>query len=176
MCYGKYITSDLQLKSMWSAVLYNNILAIAPMTVIGVLNGEVDRLEPAHGSGVDTIWSSTALFWLLVSCVLGLGISFAGFNCRNAVSAASYTLIGVLNKMATITVNVMMWDKHASGAGIASLLVCLVAGAFYKQAPKKQALLKAKLSRGLTEDIYDRDVETPGPATRASRKKAGAAM
>jgi hypothetical protein len=40
-----------------------------------------------------------------------------------------------MNKCLTILGNVMIWDKHASPAGIASLFVCLGGGFLYRQAP-----------------------------------------
>lgn len=50
-----------------------------------------------------------------------MGISFAGFKCQQLITATAYTVVGVMNKMLTVTINVMIWDKHASGIGIASL-------------------------------------------------------
>jgi hypothetical protein len=38
-------------------------------------------------------------------------------------------------KIATVVVNCLMWDKHASMQGLAALFVCLVAGMGYQQAP-----------------------------------------
>mmetsp|Transcript_44173 Transcript_44173/g.147319 ORF Transcript_44173/g.147319 Transcript_44173/m.147319 type:complete len:86 (+) Transcript_44173:1177-1434(+) len=42
--------------------------------------------------------------------------------------------------MLTVTVNVLIWDKHASPYGIASLLLCLIGGSLYQQAPLRDAL------------------------------------
>ena len=69
------------------------------------------------------------------------------------VSATSYTLIGVLNKCATVLVNLMIWDQHASPVGIASLFVCLVGGTFYQQAPYRKtdgdSTMKAQADKDL---------------------------
>lgn len=59
--------------------------------------------------------------------------------CRSLVSATCYTVLGVANKMVTVLVNLMLWDRHASPAGIISLLVCLLGAALYKQAPMRSA-------------------------------------
>lgn len=60
-----------------------------------------------------------------------------GFNCRKALSAASYTLVGVVNKLLTVLLNLLLFKDHASFVGIGALCLCIGAGAFYKQAPKR---------------------------------------
>ena len=50
------------------------------------------------------------------------------------MTATAYTVVGVMNKMLTVTANALIWDKHASSAGIGSLLICLLAGSAYQQA------------------------------------------
>jgi GDP-mannose transporter len=53
------------------------------------------------------------------------------------VSATTYTLVGVVNKFLTVLLNVMIWDKHASMLGLCSVVLCLLAGVFYQQAPRR---------------------------------------
>jgi hypothetical protein len=55
------------------------------------------------------------------------------------VTATCYTVLGVANKMITVLANLALWDKHASPAGVISLLVCLLGAALYKQAPVRSA-------------------------------------
>lgn len=50
-----------------------------------------------------------------------MGISFAGFKCQQVITATGYTVVGVMNKMLTVLINVLIWDKHASAVGISSL-------------------------------------------------------
>ena len=66
-----------------------------------------------------------------------------------------------MNKMLTVTVNVLIWDKHASSGGIAALAVCLIGGSFYQQAPPRDAPLKAEESqlRKLTSTTMDESEE-----------------
>merc|ERR1711937_69881 len=73
--------------------------------------------------------------WLLLSCVAGVGISWAGFKCQQVITATAYTVVGVMNKLLTVLINVLIWDKHASPAGIVALCVCLGGGSLYRQAP-----------------------------------------
>ena len=60
-----------------------------------------------------------------------------------------------MNKMLTVTVNVMIWDKHASNAGIGALCLCLIGGSLYQQAPLKPTLGESGSGQRLTE-ISDR--------------------
>lgn len=48
-----------------------------------------------------------------------------------------------MNKMLTVTANVLIWDKHASLSGIGSLAMCLLGGSLYQQAPLRDGVGKA---------------------------------
>ena len=60
------------------------------------------------------------------------------------VSATTYTLVGVVNKFLTVLLNVVLWDKHSSPLGILAVCLCLLAGVFYQQAPKRNEIHKEK--------------------------------
>ena len=132
LTYGKFLVSGLELKSLWTPVLYTNTLSVLPAMLVGLMAGE---LSQARLQGIEL--TNAALFWLLTSCVVGICISWAGFLCQSLVTATSYTVVGVMNKMLTVTVNVLIWDKHASVSGIFSLAVCLIGGSLYQQAPPR---------------------------------------
>jgi len=131
LTYGKHLVSNLGIKSAWSAVLYTNTLSLLPTLLIGVLGQDLQLLR-------EVTWSGVGLCWLSASCVLGLGISWAGFKCQSLLAATTYTVIGVLNKMLTVLLNALMWEHHASAMGIASLAACLAGGALYRQAPLRK--------------------------------------
>ena len=95
LCYGKHLVTGLGLTSMWSSVLYTNGLSCAPTSGIGLISGEFGRL-----GGV--VWTTHGAFWLALSCVVGTGISWAGFKCQSVITAAAYTVVGVVNKMLTV--------------------------------------------------------------------------
>ena len=42
---------------------------------------------------------------LLLGCIVGTGIGYTGWWCRDKVSATSFTLIGVINKCLTVLLN-----------------------------------------------------------------------
>jgi len=41
-----------------------------------------------------------------LSCIVGIAIGYSGWWCRDLISATSYTLVGVINKLLTVTVSV----------------------------------------------------------------------
>ena len=129
MAYGKLIVgSHLKLKSMWSPTLYTNTLSVCPMLLAGLLTDETRLLRR-------TEWEAHGVALLLLSCVVGVAISYTGWRCRQLVSATCYTIVGVGNKMATVLVNVLIWDEHASALGIGCLVLCLLGASAYRQAP-----------------------------------------
>jgi len=132
LTYAKKLVSGLGLNSIWSPVLYTNALALFPTALIGGLSGDFTSVKTVT-------WTTPACSWLLLSCVTGLGISWTGFKCQQVLTATAYTVVGVMNKLLTVLLNVLIWDQHASPAGIAALCVCLGGGALYQQAPLRKA-------------------------------------
>jgi len=53
------------------------------------------------------------------------------------VSATTFTLVGVVNKFLTVLLNVAIWDKHSTPLGLFAVCLCLLAGMFYQQAPRR---------------------------------------
>ena len=78
------------------------------MILLGGVFGEADKLQQAE------MPSYFVLALVLVSCIVGTCISYAGFRCRVALSATSYTVVGVVNKMLTIFVNCLIGDEVSS--------------------------------------------------------------
>lgn len=121
MTYGKWVISEVKMSNpVWGAVLYTNTLGILPELILGYgIFGEGQHLHKLE-------LSLPAVLALLVSCLCGAVISYAGFNCRNAISATSFTVVGVMNKMITVLINYGIWDNHASYMGISGYSFALV--------------------------------------------------
>jgi drug/metabolite transporter (DMT)-like permease len=132
MTYGKLVTDATPMKSMWGPALYSNFLSIPPTLLFGLVSQEWKHAPRAA-------WTSGSVFGLFVSCVLGVGISYTGWHARSLVTATTYTLVGVMNKMVTVAINVLIWDQHASFTGLCWLSLCIAAGTLYQQAPKRAA-------------------------------------
>lgn len=135
LTFGKFLVSGTGLRSAWTPVLLNNTLSIAPVLAIGFSTGE---LSPHTVRFLVRSVSPRGWAWLAASCPIGFGISFAGFTCQQLITATSYTVVGVLNKMLTVLANTAIWDQHASPTGILSLVVCLLSGTMYQQAPMRK--------------------------------------
>jgi len=160
MAYGKHIVGPhLGLKSMWGPTMYTNVLSIVPMSMAGALSHEHERLAQAT-------WSVSLVALLAISCVIGVAISYTGWKCRSMVTATCFTVLGVANKMATVLVNCLIWDKHASLLGAASLCVCLVGGS---------RRLGAVVCGGEKKNLFPNPFKTPSsPATSRQLSPPGA--
>lgn len=138
MAYGKRIIKSVDLKTLSGPVLYTNLLGLTPMLMFAAMGGEYSKFVQTHMVMREPITWSVMLFMFL-GCAAGTGIGYAGWWCRGQVSATTFTLVGVMNKCLTILLNLAIWDQHAKAGGIASLLLCLVGGTIYRQAPMRGA-------------------------------------
>jgi len=170
MVYGKKIVQSIQFKTMSGPVQYTNLLGWPPMVAFAIIGGEFTEFtEFMQSKGATTIGELIRLLpneciaLVILGCIVGTGIGYSGWWCRHKVSATSYTLIGVINKCFTVIVNLMIWDKHASPAGIAGLFLCLVGGAFYKQAPMRKSdgdiIMKAQAEKDMGQSDSDGQID-----------------
>jgi len=131
MLWGKRMMNTVQFTSpVWGSVLYVNVLSLLPMAFLAVASGEAGDFHKADAS-------MQAYAWLAASCIVGVGISWAGWNCRSRISATSFTLLGVVCKFLSVLLNIAIWDKHATPTGLAMLAICLISSSLYTQAPHK---------------------------------------
>ena len=93
--FGKWIVSGLQWRSHWGPVLYSNSLSIPHQLSVGIATGELSALR-----GVT--WSAAHVGILALTCVLGVSISYFAWGARSAVSATSFTLLGIANKLLSV--------------------------------------------------------------------------
>lgn len=167
MTYGKKLTSSVKMESVWGPVLYCNLLAALPMYLLGYANGDYENIGqqlaeiPVNGMSI-----------LIFSCVAGTLIGYTGWMCRGMISATSYTLVGVVNKFLTILLNVVLWDKHSSPAGIAAVCVCLISGVFYTQPPKR-AVPGAKESTSALKNDVELALERASRETEEAQRLLG---
>jgi len=145
MVYGKKIVNGVKFKTLSGPVQYTNLLGWPPMFAFAKMGGEFESLKDLMKTyNVTTVYGLVgklppqSIALLTLGCFIGTGIGYTGWWCRGKISATSFTLVGVLNKCMTVIVNMMIWDQHANAAGTFSLFLCLVGGAFYKQAPMRK--------------------------------------
>ena len=130
MTYGKWMTEKIEM-TQWERVFYTNAFAIPPTILLFFVTGEFSAVGDAEmGDG--------AWFWLIASCVMGVGISYSGWRTRSVITATTFTLVGVLNKMATIAFTVIVWPNDTTAASILALVFCILFGLLYQDAPKRK--------------------------------------
>jgi GDP-mannose transporter len=132
MTYGKILLTDIKTETIWGPVLYSNCLSIPFTMALGACLGDFNKYDPS-------LLQDHAGLWVGLSCVVGIGIGYAGWACRDMISATSYTLVGVLNKLISVGLSVTFINKSASAASLLALLVCLLAGTQYKQPPMRNS-------------------------------------
>uniref|UniRef100_A0A7S2WVQ0 Sugar phosphate transporter domain-containing protein n=1 Tax=Rhizochromulina marina TaxID=1034831 RepID=A0A7S2WVQ0_9STRA len=125
--YIKHAVDTVKMESNWGRVFYTNFLSCFPLMFTG-----------AVGEFTEVAWTPASIAALSVSCLLGVGMSYFAFLCRKLVSAAAFTVIGNCCKIATVIINLCIWDRHANPTGIIALLCCLLCAYFYKQAPLRK--------------------------------------
>ena len=131
LTYGKFLVSGLPLKSLWTPVLYTNTLSVLPAMLVGIMAGE---LSQARLQSIQL--TNAALFWLLTSCVVGICISWAGFLCQSLVTATSYTVVGVMNKMLTVTARPQCPERSSAALAGATAHYTLASLRSALQAPR----------------------------------------
>jgi len=150
MTYGKIITKQVK-TTIWESVYYTNILSILPMYLFGTF--VVD--EPGKYQNLvieNTTYTYTILF---LSCLGGLGIGYSGWQCRVMISPASYTLVGVVNKLLTVTMSIILINDGASWIGITMLVLAISGAAMYQQAPLRPDYQKQVQTQERTKKIEE---------------------
>lgn len=127
--YIKHVCDTVNMTS-WSRVFYTNSLACVPLVIAVPILGEVGVIATLP-------MTFETLFPLLISCLLAVGMSHASYVLRDLVSATFFSVIGIVCKLATVTINYFFWFSHASPWSLTCLVACVVAGALYEQAPER---------------------------------------
>ena len=125
--YIKYVVDNVVL-SAWGRTYYVNLLAAPPVFFVGICTREFIFLKTF-------IWTRHAVLYLSMSCILGVLMSFSSLLLRRLVSATTFTVIGNMCKIATVVLNCLVWDKHATAQGLGALSICFLGGVTYQQAP-----------------------------------------
>ena len=127
MTWGKHVTDRCDV-NLTTSVFICNLTSVLPILALVVLEKEYLIIREHR-------WLSCRAVGVLgASCVMGTALSYLGWKMRVMMSAASFTVVGVLNKVLTVLVNTQMWDDHAMWSSNIGLLASLVGGSFYQEA------------------------------------------
>ena len=146
--YIKKIVDKTDL-NVWTLSYYQNALAAPTMFAFTTVNGELT-------GALSHVWTPSAFIVVGLSCVAGVIMSWSSMNLRGLVSATTFTVTGTLCKIATVVVNCLMWDKHASAQGLSALFVCLFAGMGYQQAPLRADYAAQRAKKQSLENVARR--------------------
>jgi GDP-mannose transporter len=125
MVFVKFVVDTVPM-STWTRVYYNNTLSIPMAVASSVLAGGSIVFATTLTPGV--------ICAVGLSCVVGIAISYAGFNLRSIVSATTFTVVGVVCKIITILINDMIWTNHSNAVGHFGLMICIAGGFLYEKA------------------------------------------
>ncbi|KAK4837556.1 hypothetical protein QYF36_006452 [Acer negundo] len=129
--YIKHVVMTIGLNT-WGLVLYNNLEALLLFPLELLIMGELKKIK--HEITDESDWHSFGVVLPVgLSCIFGLAISFFGFSCRRAISATGFTVLGIVNKLLTVVINFVIWDKHSTFVGTFGLLICMIGGVMYQQ-------------------------------------------
>eukprot|EP00929_Paragymnodinium_shiwhaense_P091256 TRINITY_DN51281_c0_g1_i1.p1 TRINITY_DN51281_c0_g1~~TRINITY_DN51281_c0_g1_i1.p1 ORF type:complete len:336 (+),score=46.91 TRINITY_DN51281_c0_g1_i1:176-1183(+) len=153
---GKYLVNNVKLKEpTWGLVLYTNVISLPGMLVLAVSAGELARVRECQTSAASAVWLSA-------SCLAGLAISWAGWNCQEKVSATVFALVGVGCKLLSIICGHLLLPaetRHASLFGLAWLSLSLISSTMYRQAPLRTTKSDVKEPSGRVLGRRDRYLE-----------------
>ncbi|MED6111685.1 GDP-mannose transporter gonst3 [Stylosanthes scabra] len=138
--YIKHVVMTIGLNT-WGLVLYNNLEALLLFPLELMIMGELKKIK--HEISDESDWYSFEVVLPVgLSCLFGLSISFFGFSCRRAISATGFTVLGIVNKLLTVVINLVVWDKHSTWVGTVGLLICMLGGVMYQQSTSKPKAAK----------------------------------
>jgi len=130
MTWGKHVKDRCDV-NLTTSVFICNLTSVLPILALAVL-------EKEHLIIREHRWlSAYAVSVLGTSCVMGTALSYLGWQMRTMMSATSFTVVGVLNKVLTVILNGMYWPDHAVLSSTIGLMLSLVAGSFYQQARRR---------------------------------------
>eukprot|EP01061_Rhynchopus_euleeides_P007845 TRINITY_DN1689_c0_g2_i4.p1 TRINITY_DN1689_c0_g2~~TRINITY_DN1689_c0_g2_i4.p1 ORF type:complete len:350 (+),score=127.72 TRINITY_DN1689_c0_g2_i4:332-1381(+) len=140
----KKVVEDVTL-SRWGLVFYNNFIALAFFPIGSLVTGDIG----VSGKGFDNrsftlLTERHVLIPVIVSCVVGVAISFFGLNTRKALTATSFTVLGVVNKFLTLFVNRFVWVHHANTAGMLCAGMTIFGGVLYQYFMGQESITKRK--------------------------------
>jgi len=128
MTYGKWLTEMIEM-TQWERVFYTNMFALPPTIALFFGTGEMRKTR-------EVVFGPSWQIFLVMSCIMGVGISYTGWRTRSVITATTFALVGVLNKVATISFMVIVWPTASSLVSIVSLMCCILCGLLYKEVPK----------------------------------------
>lgn len=145
--------------SKMALVLITNVVAIAPVSLILWPTHEAKdwpTLRMYDDDGVKQHeW--TAYLYLVLSCVVGVAIGWAGVNAQYYLTATSFLVLGNVNKFIVIGVGMAFMGEASSWQAVVGCFIAITGGLAYASARrkldnKKKAEAEAKAAEAKAAD------------------------
>ncbi|GAV68106.1 TPT domain-containing protein [Cephalotus follicularis] len=155
--YIKHVVMTTRLNT-WGLVLLNNLEARLLFPLELLIMGELKKIK--HEISEESEWYSFQMVLPVgLSRLFGLAISFFGFSCRRAISAIGFTVLGIVNKLLTVVINLVVWDKHSTFVGTVGLLISMLGGISEKKnEPNEEEQQKLLEMQNKAESHSNQDV------------------
>jgi len=140
MIYGKWLVGAVQITNT-ERVLYSNSLGLPLLAPLA--SGELASFCEAVKIGGPNL--------VIISCFIGVLIGYTSWRLRELISATTFSLVGVINKMLTVCIAVAFYRDEGSWISFVSLIGCLISGLFYEGAGVKPSNSKKNIGLGLAD-------------------------
>merc|ERR1719217_1789573 len=118
--------------SKTGVTLLNNLLGLIPMVPVMYLTGELTR-APQHLSELGQ--QPFAICVVVASCLVGVGIGYAGVWAQSLISATSFLVLVNVNKFAIIFVEVaVLKSKVLAPVQLLGCVIAILSGVWYARA------------------------------------------
>jgi len=131
MIFTRKFITDVKL-TLHDRVFWNNVLCATPGIPLAFLFGDVQELMN-HNEPYDHPVLAVGL-----SCILGIAMAYAGWALRARVSALTFTVIGVLCKIGSISLNALLLD-HLAVRSMILIVFGIFTSTFYEE-PKARVV------------------------------------
>eukprot|EP00930_Biecheleria_cincta_P076246 TRINITY_DN6345_c0_g2_i2.p1 TRINITY_DN6345_c0_g2~~TRINITY_DN6345_c0_g2_i2.p1 ORF type:complete len:351 (-),score=65.48 TRINITY_DN6345_c0_g2_i2:146-1153(-) len=148
--------------SKTGVTLLNNALGMIPLLIVAVCTGELTKAPAAF-----TALSSTGFFWVGMSCVVGLGISYTGIWAQSLISATSFLVLVNANKFFIVFIEAyLMGTKVLTRRQIVGAVISIAGGIAY--ALVRQQIEQEAAEQGERQKLLEEPPEAT--ATEISEK------
>ncbi len=130
MVYIKYVV-DTYPCSGSERTLYQNVLALPILVILLVAGFEKHSVFEISNA------PTSAYFAVVLTCFAGATLSFTGMSLRSALSATSFTVLGILCKMGSTLLNEILIEPEQDPNCLLCVIAVIISGAFYSQAPMR---------------------------------------
>ncbi|WIA23244.1 hypothetical protein OEZ85_000015 [Tetradesmus obliquus] len=130
-CYVKHVCDTVKMTN-WGRVYYTNFLSALALLLAFPFCSSEHKVLRSYAFPVGQV------VLLLLSCIVGVCMSHAGYLMRSNVSATAGVVVGVVCKNGSIALNLIIWSNHASPVQLFFLAMGLAGGSLFQQAPLRE--------------------------------------